>query len=179
MVALHAFVGLLTPGPPLGRELPVLRVLWVAPVVLLAETGAIYLLPASILPYALPVAHILLLPFLLLNLRFIGVRLILAGLILNLLAMVANGGLMPVEMRAVEAVGKHDGQELVIGDHIDGSKNVLLAREDVRLRGLTDVILLPVPQPFTRAISLGDIAIVVGVAVVGASLARPILRKLR
>ncbi len=156
-----------------------LRALWIAPVVLLAETVAIYLLPASVLPYALPAAHILLLPFLLLNVRFMGVRLILAGLVLNLLAMVANGGLMPVEMSAVEAVGKHDDRELVIGEHIDGSKNVLLAREDVRLRGLTDVIVLPVPQPFTRAISLGDVAIVMGVAVIGASLARPILRKPR
>jgi hypothetical protein len=98
---------------------------------------------------------------------------------LNLLAMVANGGLMPVEMSAVEAVGKHDNRELVVGDHIDGSKNVLLAREDVRLRGLTDVILLPVPQPFTRAISVGDVAIAVGIAVIGASLARPLLRKSR
>jgi len=157
----------------------VLRALWIAPVVLLAETGAIYLLPASVLPYALPGAHVLLLPFLLLNLRFIGVRLILAGLMLNLLAMAANGGLMPVEMSVVEAVGKHDNRELVIGDHIDGSKNVLLAREDVRLRALTDVILLPIPQPFTRAISVGDVAIAVGIAVIGASLARPLLRKSR
>jgi len=177
LTAPHALAGLFTPGPPLDRELPFLRALWIAPVVLLAETGAIYLLPASILPYALPAAHILLLPFLLLNLRFIGTRLILAGFMLNLLAMVANGGLMPVEMSAVEAVGKHDNQELIVGDHIDGSKNVLLARDDVRLRGLTDVILLPVPQPFTRAISLGDIAIVVGLAVIGASLAWPRLRQ--
>ncbi len=154
-----------------------LRALWIAPVVLLAEMGAIYLLPASVLPYALPGAHILLLPFLFLNLRFIGVRLVLAGLMLNLLAMVANGGLMPVEMSAVEAVGKHDNRELVVGDHINGSKNVLLAREDVRLRGLTDVILLPVPQPFTRAISIGDVAIVVGLAVIGTSLAWPGPRK--
>lgn len=134
--------------------------------------GTIYLLPASALPYALPAAHALLLPFLLLNHRFIGVRLIFAGLLLNLLAMIANGGLMPVEMRAVEAVGKHDGAELVVGEHIDGSKNVLLAREDVRLRGFTDVLILPVPQPLTRAISVGDIAIVAGVAVIGLSLAR-------
>ncbi len=156
-----------------------LRALWIAPVVLLAEMGAIYLLPASVLPYALPGAHVLLLPFLLLNVRIIGVRLILAGLMLNLLAMVANGGLMPVEMSAVEAVGKHDDRELVIGDHIGGSKNVLLAREDGRLRGLTDVIVLPVPQPLTRAVSLGDVAIVMGVVVIGASLARPLLRKPR
>lgn len=96
---------------------------------------------------------------------------------LNLLAMVANGGLMPVEMSAVEAVGRHDDQELVIGDHIDGSKNVLLGPQDVRLRGLTDVVVLPVPQPFTRAISVGDIAIVVGIAVIGTSLVRGGLRR--
>lgn len=127
-------------------------------------------MPSSSLPYALPAPHLLLLPFLVLNLRLIGVRLILAGLMLNLLAMVANGGLMPVEMCAVDAVGKHDGQELVVGDHIDGSKNALLPRGDVRLRGLTDVIVLPVPQPFTRAISVGDIAVVAGIVAVAVGL---------
>ncbi len=108
--------------------------------------------------------HLLLLPFLLLNIRLIGVRLILVGLTLNLIVMVANGGLMPVEMSAVEAVGKHDQQALVIGDHIAGSKNVLLASEDIHLRPLSDAIVLPVPRPFTRALSVGDLVILVGIS---------------
>jgi hypothetical protein len=94
------------------------------------------------------------------------------GLMLNLLVIVANGGLMPVEQHAVDAVGKHDGAQLTIGEHIPGSKNVLLDRSDVRLRELSDVILLPVPEPYKRAISLGDVLIVAGIVTAAAAIVR-------
>jgi hypothetical protein len=117
------------------------------------------------LPFLLPAAHLLLLPFLLRNLSFWGIRLILLGLLLNVAAMVANGGLMPVEGSAVEAVGRHQAGELEVGSPIPGSKNVLLAREDVRLRELSDILVLPVPPPFTRAVSAGDLFVFAGVVV--------------
>jgi hypothetical protein len=113
----------------------------------------------------LPLAHALLLPFLLRNLSFWGIRLVLLGLLLNLAAMAANGGLMPVEGSAVEAVGRHEAGELQVGSPVPGSKNVLLDREDVRLREFSDIIVLPVPPPFTHAASLGDIFVFAGVAV--------------
>ena len=117
------------------------------------------------LPLLLPLAHVLLLPFLLRNLSFWGIRLILLGLLLNLTAMAANGGLMPVEGSAVEAVGRHEVGELEVGSPVPGSKNVLLAREDIRLRELSDILVLPVPRPFTRAASVGDFFVFAGVAV--------------
>lgn len=117
------------------------------------------------LPLLLPAAHLLLLPFLLRNLSFWGIRLIILGLLLNLAAMAANGGLMPVEGSAVEAVGRHQAGELQVGSHIPGSKNVLLTREDVRLRELSDILVLPVPRPFTRAVSAGDLFVFAGVVV--------------
>lgn len=113
----------------------------------------------------LPLAHALLLPFLLRNLSFWGIRLVLLGLLINLAAMAANGGLMPVEGSAVEAVGRHEASELQVGSPVPGSKNVLLDREDVRLRELSDIIVLPVPPPLTHAVSLGDFFVFVGVAV--------------
>jgi hypothetical protein len=116
------------------------------------------------LPLLLPLAHVLLLPFLLRNLSFWGIRLILLGLLLNLTAMAANGGLMPVEGSAVEAVGRHEPGELEVGSPVPGSKNVLLAREDIRLRELSDILVLPVPRPFTRAASVGDLFVFAGVA---------------
>lgn len=112
-----------------------------------------------------PLAHALLLPFLLRNLSFWGIRLILLGLLLNLTAMAANGGLMPVESSTVEAVGRHDVGELQVGSPVPGSKNVLLAREDVRLRELSDILVVPLPRPFTRAISVGDVLVFAGVAI--------------
>ena len=117
------------------------------------------------LPYLLPATHLLLLPFLLRNLSFWGMRLILVGLLLNLTVMLANGGLMPVEAPAVETVGKHEVRDLQVGAHIPGSKNVLLAEEDIRLRELSDTLVLPVPRPFTRAVSVGDLFVLAGVVI--------------
>ena len=117
------------------------------------------------LPFLLPAAHLLLLPFLLRNVSFWGIRLILLGLLLNLTAMLANGGLMPVEAPAVEAVGRHQVGDLEVGAHIPGSKNVLLAAEDIRLRTLSDILVVPVPKPFTRAVSAGDLFVFTGVVI--------------
>ena len=116
-------------------------------------------------PVLLPAAHLLLLPFLLRNLSFWGIRLVLVGLLLNLTVMLANGGLMPVEAPAVEAVGRQEVRDLQLGTHIPGSKNVLLAEEDIRLRELSDILVLPVPRPFTRAVSVGDLFILTGVVI--------------
>ncbi len=117
------------------------------------------------LPFLLPAAHLLLLPFLLRNLSFWGIKLVLVGLLLNLTVMLANGGLMPVEAPAVEAVGRHQVGDLQIGAHIPGSKNVLLNPQDVRLRGLSDILVVPIPRPFTRAVSVGDLFVLAGVVV--------------
>jgi hypothetical protein len=115
------------------------------------------------LPLLLPAAHLLLLPFLLRNLSFWGVRLILFGLILNLTAMAANGGLMPVGPGAVEAVGRDNLRDLEFGAAIPRSKNVLLQPADMHLRELSDSILLPLPKPFTRVVSIGDMFVLAGV----------------
>ncbi len=117
------------------------------------------------LPFLLPAAHLLLLPFLLRNLSFWGIRLVLVGLLLNLTAMLANGGLMPVEAPAVAAVGRHQVGDLQIGAHIPGSKNVLLNPQDVRLRELSDILVVPIPRPFTRVVSVGDLFVLAGVVI--------------
>ncbi len=117
------------------------------------------------MPFLLPAAHLLLLPFLLRNLSFWGMKLVLIGLLLNLTAMLANGGLMPVERPAVEAVGRHQVGDLQLGAHISGSKNVLLDPEDIRLRELSDILVLPLPRPFTSAVSVGDLFVLSGVVI--------------
>lgn len=117
------------------------------------------------LPFLLPLAHFLLLPFLLRNSSFWGIRLVFVGLLLNLTVMLANGGLMPVEGSAVEAVGRHEAGDLELGSPIPGSKNVLLASGDVRLRELSDILVLPIPRPFTRAVSAGDLFVFMGVVI--------------
>ena len=69
---------------------------------------------------------------------------------------------MPVQQSAVDAVGQHQPGQLVSGEYIPGTKNVLLERGDVHLAALSDAIILPVAKPFTRAVSAGDIFVFIG-----------------
>ena len=119
----------------------------------------------TLLPLALPAAHLLLLPFLLHNRSFWGIRLILVGLVLNLAAMTANGGLMPVDRdTAAEVAGASVG-ELESGAPIPGTKSVLVERGDGHLTVLSDVIILPLPRPARRAVSAGDVAVASGAVI--------------
>ena len=115
------------------------------------------------LPLLLPLTHLLLLPFLLHNLSFWGIRLILFGLVLNITVMAANGGLMPVDPAAVEAVGIQELQDLQFGEPIPRSKNVFLHSDEIRLSELSDTIVVPLPRPFTRAVSARDLFVLAGV----------------
>lgn len=124
------------------------------------------------LPLLLPAAHLLLVPVLVRNLSFWGMRLILTGLLLNLAAMLANGGLMPIEASAVQAVGKVPLSELEPGQHIPGTKNRLVAAGDARALLLSDRFVIPAPRPFRAAVSIGDILIAGGVVIACAEVVR-------
>jgi len=116
------------------------------------------------LPFLLPAAHLLLVPFLVRNVSFWGMRLVLAGLILNLAAMLANGGLMPVEPSAVQAVGRVPLSELQPGEHVPGTKNRLLTADDTRASFLSDRFVIPMLGPFgAAAVSIGDFLVAGGV----------------
>ncbi len=156
--------------PRESRPAPLFRWLTLGIAAFLVQSALIYGLARTPdgrvwLPLLLPLAHLMLIPFLVRNLSFWGMRLILVGLLLNLTAMLANGGLMPVEGPAVEAVGRHQDQNLQTGSPIPRSKNVLLDRGDIRLRELSDILVLPVPRPFTRAVSIGDLFVLTGVVI--------------
>jgi len=84
------------------------------------------------------------------NFSYWGIRLISVGLALNLLVMVLNGGLMPVNAQTVDAVGRHDVKDLRVGEPIPGTKNVLLNAGDIQIPELSDAIILPLPKPFTK-----------------------------
>lgn len=137
----------------LGAQLVVVHVV--------APSGA----PPEAIPFLLVASHLVVLPFLFANLSFYGVRLVLVGLLLNLMVMTANGGLMPADRDAVAKVGRHEVTELQVGSHIPGTKNVLLDPSDVRLRGLSDIIVVPFPRPLTKVVSIGDVLVFAGVTV--------------
>ena len=126
----------------------------------------------TMMPILLPAATLLLIPFLFQNLQYRGMWLVLAGLVLNLVAMAANGGLMPTDAAAVEAVGVHSVADLRVGEPIPGTKNILMDRGEIRLRELSDAIILPFPRPFTRVVSAGDLLILLGMVLTFVELVR-------
>jgi len=113
-----------------------------------------------------PASYVLLLAFVLLNRRRIGFLVIGAGMLLNFLAIVSNGGLMPVTPADAEQAGmgyKIEGVEL--GEAIPRSKNVLLEESDIHLRLLSDRYTWISDSPFA-VFSVGDIVVAAGLVVV-------------
>lgn len=94
------------------------------------------------------------------NRRWWGIRLIGLGIVLNLAAMAANGGLMPVSPEAVAQAGLEGRIAYVqLGEYIPGSKGLLQAAPAIRLEWLSDSI--PI-RPIHRVVSPGDVVIVFG-----------------
>jgi len=90
------------------------------------------------------------------NLAIPGLPLVLLGGASNLLAMIVNGGYMPVSRAALEAMGRGPGTS--------GYSNSALL-ESVSLAPLTDVFAMPVWLPVANVFSIGDVLIGVGVAI--------------
>jgi hypothetical protein len=99
----------------------------------------------------------LLVAFAFVNRRLPALWLVMAGLILNLVVIGANGG-MPVSAGALEAAGS--GAEGLIG--ADAPKHHLMGPRD-RLTPLGDVI--GIPPPIGAVISVGDVFLYAGIAV--------------
>jgi hypothetical protein len=93
--------------------------------------------------------------FLLANGSLPGLWLLGAGTGMNLVAIAANGGVMPATRSALVAAGQlSEGGEFV-------NSGVL---EDPKLIFLGDVFALPEPWPLANVFSAGDVCIVVGAA---------------
>jgi hypothetical protein len=125
----------------------------------------------ALLVWAIFASHLLLLPFLVRNARYIGVKLIVVGLSLNLLVMAANGGMMPVSAAGIAAVGQQDSAQP--GERVTGSKDFY--SDSPRLSLLSDRIILRLPNHFVRVISFGDLVIALGTFCALASVSRKLM----
>lgn len=90
------------------------------------------------------------------NWRIPGMALVALGAAGNLLAIAANGGLMPASPEAVAAAGL---------DATEGFSNSVVMT-DPALRPLTDIFALPTWLPGANVFSIGDVLIGIGVVVV-------------
>ena len=110
-------------------------------------------------------SYLVLLFFIAVNLPRPGFVIIGVGVLLNLLPIVANGGLMPVtaeNLAKVDLTHRIEGREE--GDAIPYSKNVLKERQDIHFYELSDRLTWDNPV-FFRLFSVGDIVIAGGLVV--------------
>ena len=118
-------------------------------------------------------SYVALLLFVLANRRHLGISIIGIGLLLNFLAIAANGGLMPVSPETLERAGlAHRLPELETGEPVPKTKDILLEKGDTRLWFLSDILALDNPLG-VRAFSVGDTVIGAGLAVTLAQLVLP------
>ncbi len=124
-------------------------------------------------------SYLLLLAFVAVNWRRVGIVIIGAGLILNFAPIAANGGLMPIAPEALAEIGELDRIDgLEPGDAISGSKNVLRPRDDTRIQWLSDRLVLDGPF-FDWVYSIGDVVIAAGVVIAVAEIVRPRVTRAR
>ena len=96
-----------------------------------------------------------------LNWRIPGMPLIGLGLLLNLAAIAANGGHMPVSPESARYAGKLSS----LANQPSISNNSLrIAPEQAHLWILTDIIALPKAFPLANVFSIGDVLLALGIA---------------
>jgi hypothetical protein len=152
-------LGFLTGGS--AARLGALRLTW-APLIVLGMAVQLALFSSPLgnaIGDAAPVVYVLsnitVLVAVAANLAVPGLALVLAGGASNLLAIVANGGYMPVSPGALEAMGRLPKEGYSNSAPLDV----------VALGPLTDVFTMPAWVPMANVFSVGDVLIGVGVAI--------------
>ena len=115
-------------------------------------------------PLVVIATYVVLVGWLLLNRSTPGIPMVLAGAILNLTVIAANGGYMPVTQEALARSGHED--RILIQDgrsYVAGSKDVVLESDETVLLPLSDVLTIPQEFPLAANFSVGDVLIAVGV----------------
>ena len=143
-----------------------LRSKWAALGALIIESLVAHILtPGAFATLCIVVVSLLLLRFFYSNHSLPGISLVMVGIGMNLAAMLANGGFMPMGLATAASIGVSPGVT-VIGHHLIGTKDVLLPLADQRLAVLGDRLTLPPAfgALSKTAYSLGDIVLSVGLS---------------
>jgi hypothetical protein len=105
------------------------------------------------------ISYLLLIGAVIRNLHFNSMKLILTGVLLNFIAIVVNGGLMPVSPEARSFAGMAELGSFWLGKMTPGGTGILLSVDHTRLWVITDII----PWRSFRAVfSIGDIVLGAG-----------------
>lgn len=133
-----------------------LRIGWAVALAILLQVGLFSRLGTGLPAPALRVGHVLsyalLIAFALANRRVRTLLPTMAGMVLNSIAIIVNGGHMPVDAGAARAAG------------LSPADFANVSAEATHLRFLGDIFALPQQLPFANTFSIGDILIGVGMA---------------
>ncbi|MDH4365652.1 MAG: DUF5317 domain-containing protein, partial [Acidimicrobiia bacterium] len=166
MILAAAFALCLLTVPLLGGRLSRLALLPIRRRWSILAALAVQVLIISIIPADLPGAlaaglHLasygLTLVFVTANWRIPGMAILVLGGLCNLVAIGANGGVMPASQRALEVAGRKAP--------IDGFINSK-SQDGAHLLILGDIFALPEGVPFANVFSIGDVLLVVGGTVI-------------
>lgn len=134
--------------------------------------------PDRLIPVILMSSQILLLGFAAVNLNRRGFWILGLGLLANILAIVFNGGWMPISPGTVHRILPTLPDDLpLVGQRFGLSKDWIYATDDIHLSWLSDRFTLPNWSPYQVAFSLGDILIAVGALYLLWSLSDPEKRR--
>lgn len=121
------------------------------------------LVTAPIAALALVSSQGLLLGFIWLNRANRAFWLLGAGLAMNLAAILANRGLMPISLQTLQQLAPEiPVTAWKIGARFGTTKDIILAHDQIRLEWLADRFVAPAWFPQRVAFSLGDVLIAVG-----------------
>ncbi|MCR4431678.1 MAG: DUF5317 domain-containing protein [Tepidanaerobacteraceae bacterium] len=105
-------------------------------------------------------SYLLLIYALFSNRHIKAMRLVTVGVVLNFIAIVANGGKMPVSIQALDMTGLNELKPLLFDPSYLYHKAIDSA---TKLSFLGDIFPLPPPYPRPRVFSLGDLMMGIGV----------------
>ena len=110
------------------------------------------------------VSYLLLLLFVWRNRRLGAVLIVGAGVVCNLLVLLANQGFMPITPQTLVRINPASSvEQWSEGTHYGHSKDIILTREDTHVWPLSDVLAIPPPFPWPTAFSAGDLILAAGI----------------